>query len=444
MSKMTQHRKPVLLITLSLLFTAIAVFMACRKTNQNEPRTAADGLPVVFNAAVAKEWFYGVFKKSKEFTDVPVALDGKKLPDWKTGRYKKAGNMEIVEFDLVAQKKKALLSPATPRADNNRIAEATINRAVFVRQGNSVKLELVQYIPEMNYLAGNGYDISKNTLVTPDNSFTGKILITRWDGIFIKGYKMENGRKTRAISLLQNKFKPSGETPALNTPINPDCYYSYYAWFEQDCTTTELGDGMSIEVCGDWNMVWDYVEETSCPISQSECETLGLSTEDCLCQTVGLCNGDESGSGCANTQEQVDAIAATHEVDNTLIEHTSSPLPNNQWEELYKWQIYKVAWPCTKKIYSNEKAILKFNGTTVPTLPSNEKIFHSFTHGNLSSSGFTIGYGLSWEESNHYLRLEHKEAFLKIWFDVTTEIGCGGSPVAITTPDNLASRYFYP
>jgi hypothetical protein len=440
MEKLIKWKTRALVYGITLLFVSAIVFMACKKNRfEGEAPTAAG----VFDASAAKEWFYGVFKKTKEFTEVPVQLDGRKLPDWKTGRYKKAGSMEVVEFDLVMEKKKALIKQNENRADASRLAEATINKAVFVKKDNKITLNIVQYLPEAGYAQANGYDISKNSIIEPDKTFSGKVLITRWNTLFVKGYNISNGKKTRIISQLVNRFKQEGETPAPNSPINPDCYYSYYAWFEQNCTVTPLGDGMSIEVCSDWELIWDNVVETSCPITQSECEEMGLDTEACLCQTLGLCGNNGEPEDCSNAQAQVEAIAATHQVDNELIEHTSTPLPNNEWEEHYKWQIYKVSWPCTKRIYSNEKAILKYNGTTVPTLPANTRIFSTFTHGNLSSGGFTFGYGLSYEESNNYVRKEPLDTYVKVWFDVTTELGCGGSPIAYTTGE-IASKNFYP
>ena len=282
MSKITQHRKPVLLITLSLLFTAIAVFMACRKTNQNES-VAAAGLPAVFNAEAAKEWFYGTFKKSNEFLSVPIALDGKKLPDWDGGRYKKLGNTEMVEYPLVQQKKRVPVKTTTGGGIDARLAEAGITRAVLVKKNGKTALRLVQWVPNAAYAQAKNYDISQNSLLNAESDFTGKVLITRWDGLFIKGYQMENGRKTKAITKMQNRFKREEETATPNTPINPDCTYSYYAWAEQNCNIYTNGDDISIEVCSNWELVWDNLQETSCPISQSECETLGLSTEDCLC-----------------------------------------------------------------------------------------------------------------------------------------------------------------
>lgn len=51
-----------------------------------------------FSAEVAKEWYYGKFKKTTEWAS--SSLKGKKLPDWQHGYYRKVGDMEIMEFPL--------------------------------------------------------------------------------------------------------------------------------------------------------------------------------------------------------------------------------------------------------------------------------------------------------------------------------------------------------
>ena len=304
--------------------------MACRK-NDHPVR------PEVFNTVAAKEWYYGSFKQSAEFQAANTAIAGKKFPDWKTGRYKKLGNMEIVEFDLVEQKKGVLVKPSGNRFNDNRIAEATLTRAVFIKTGRNIKLELIKYIPELNYLTSRNYDISKNGLLNPDEQFTGKVLITRWNGDLVKGYNVEHGKKKNVITKLLKQAAPADDAGTPNTPINPDCYYSYYAWAEQNCTTYTNGDDVSIEFCSDWELVWDNLQETSCPLTQGDCETLGLSTEDCMCQMMGVgCDGEDTNQDDAIISEYNNANNAVWSyvtnLDYTCIT-TSAPYTShyNNW-----------------------------------------------------------------------------------------------------------------
>jgi hypothetical protein len=320
----------------SILLAAMLVpiiYIACRKTDHNRSETT--NATAAFNTAAAKEWFYGTFKKSKEFLDLPVALDGKKLPHWQGGQYKKLGNTELVEYPLVQQIKRVPVTPASGGGVDARLAEATITKAVFVKKNGKTALRLVQWLPDAAYAQAKGYDISQNSLLNTESDFTGKVLITRWDGLFIKGYQMENGRKTRAITQLKKKVTTDYDVPATNTPINPDCIYSYYAWAEQNCTVYPQGDNITVEVCGDWELIWDDLQEVSCPIDQSDCESMGLSTEDCLCQTLGLCNGDDDQIDCA---AQIDG-----EFENI---QTSSEMQTSNWVSndpnsrvvRYKWK----------------------------------------------------------------------------------------------------------
>lgn len=321
------NRKKLFLpgIILLVIFST-AIFISCRKNNETMQE-------ISFNAPAAKEWFYGTFKKTNEYATAATA--GKQLPDWKSGRYKKTGNMEMVEYDLVQQKKTALVAPTGNRFEDKRIAEATVNRALFVKNGNETKLFIVQFIPGADYAKANGYDISKNTFARPDKNFTGKLLIKNWNNELVKGYNIANGKKENVIKQIVK------ENSANRTDINPDCYYSYTAWFEQDCSIIPIGDNVALENCSEWQMMWESITETYCPVGPSECELLGLDQEACMCQMLGVCNG---GGGEENQDEAI--IAEHNSAKDADWEYTTEfdyTCPNSPNPVTYHYNGWKIA-----------------------------------------------------------------------------------------------------
>jgi hypothetical protein len=421
MIRLTFRKKRSILLAAMLI---PIIYIACRKTGAGESPSQPYG-NAAFNTAAAKEWFYGTFKKSKEFLDMPVALNGKKLPEWKTGRYKKMGNMEIVEFDLVEQIKGVLLKPSGNQFNDRRIAEAAINRAVFIKTGNAIQLELVMYIPELNYLAARGYDISENGVLNPDEQFTGKVLVTRWNGNLVKGYNVEQGKKMNVIKKIIKQSARNGDNGTLNTSINPDCYYSYNAWYEQNCTITPIGDNIFLENCDNWELIWDYVVETSCPLDTSDCAAMGLSTEDCMCQMLGLCgDGEPDPSDCANAN--LDEILNNASVEAEMLPRTATMINDSSADMPIDWRVFTIQNGIgSTRVYSHEKANLKMNTAL------NRWKFQDITHNGLSvESGIsaydceatTIGFNVAYHDVwawNYY-----HTAILKVKYNVKLTMTC--------------------
>jgi hypothetical protein len=399
------------------IFLSVAILVACRKTDQGPQQD-------IFDSAAAKEWFYGSFRKSAEYRSVNTTTAGQKLPNWETGRYKKLGNTEIVEFDLTEQKKTVVLKPSENRFSDDRIAEAAISRAVFVKSRNDITLKLVKYIPELNYLTASKYDISKNGLINPDERFTGKILFTNWNGNFVKGYNVENGKKRNVIKqIIKQAPRSAGDNGALNTSINPDCYYSYYAWLEQNCTITPLSDNIAIENCSNWELVWDYVVETSCPLDPNDCISMGLNTEDCMCQLFGSCTGE--------SDEAIDCNAQIDDAFNGI--QTENELQSKEWTSnlpdtrviRYKWKFAKSNPTSIVQWYYNsidDGYHKKINGEW-----RYDTIKHVTEQKNIGTSIF-VNVELKNVQPHAYIGLYH--ASMELSYQIYLGLICKGSPIS--------------
>lgn len=87
-----------------------------------------------FNTAFVKKWYNNSFIKSAEFTTHNQKENGKKQPDWKNGKYRKVGNMEIIDFPLLKEKKTISVRSdnSLTSADKKRIAKASLKRISFI------------------------------------------------------------------------------------------------------------------------------------------------------------------------------------------------------------------------------------------------------------------------------------------------------------------------
>ncbi len=280
-------------MTKGILFSAIIciaslafVIIACQKS-ADVPGSSE------FDVAAAKEWYYGVFKKSAAYNEYNRGTGGKKLPAWSKGIYKKIGGLEIVEFPLAKEKKSVLLDGENglSAADNLRIAEASLSRIVIIKTpGNRIVIREIDYIPEWNYLKMKNFDISHNSMTAMDKNYSGKLIVKKWNGeelsrkIIAGGKTVSKGRIQRAMP---------------NNARSLDCATYLVTEYQMHCIWVTYGDEPATEEC-DWiptGVTW-YEEicddDPSCGI--------GMSSEECACQMYELgCEGGGDGGGDGDT-----------------------------------------------------------------------------------------------------------------------------------------------
>jgi len=257
-----------------------------------------------YNSASAKEWYYGTFKKSTEFSSYDQVQYGKKLPDWKNGVYKKFGNYEAIDFPLVKEKTFIPFAEndGLSEVDKKRIAAASISRITFIRdkKGRTEIRETI-FIPDIDYLSRNGYDISNNKFGDVDKDFSGMILIKKWDNTNITRSIIRNGKVVQRYTgqpLLANRMSCNG---TLVTEYFRDCEVNIY------------GDGMVTEECGPWMPTGNQwcLEDDPVP---NPCEDPG--SPQCACQEYGLCEGGGDDGGdeepeCSMTNEEAQALLSS-------------------------------------------------------------------------------------------------------------------------------------
>ncbi|MEQ1553077.1 MAG: hypothetical protein ABL929_02795 [Ferruginibacter sp.] len=302
----------ILKITGIVLFFVVLTF-GCKKTrldqayNTNEP----------FDAAAAKEWYYGVFKNSAEWKSSAEA--GKKLPDWKHGVYRKIGSLEIVEFPLIKSKREysILDKNNSSRQDAIRLANASFTIIIFIKNNNSkIFIREIDYIPEENYAKKYNFDINKVSYFLPNCDFSGRMIIRQWAGITVSIFNLEKGIITRKGRIVKNKQN------TFNTVTGDYCYSNQYCVWQQDCTLTFYGDGTITNECGEWYNTGDCWMEEYCPPDDDPC--IGLTPTECLCLILGI--------GCSDDPPPPDDEGENLSVERDFIIHHEQSGGSLNWD----------------------------------------------------------------------------------------------------------------
>jgi hypothetical protein len=299
------------IIVLILIFSSVFLFVAITGCKRNGILNAKTG---TFNVDNAKEWYYGTFKNSAEWSR--SSLKGKKLPDWKHGSYRRAGNLEILEFPLVSSVKSFLIpSSELATSDKKRLAEASVTRVSFIKtKSGKIFLRELDYIPEWGYLNKQNFDMSKASLA-PEARFTGKVTVKNWDGTLVSSQDLVSG-----VIVRRGKGVRKVVTGSHDQPAAANCVTMQYCVWQLDCTITIYGDNMIVTECGEWFNTGDCWIETICETNGCE----ALTEEECNCITFGGCDGEGEGctqediaQGNAQIDEQIQAFEASHELESS-------------------------------------------------------------------------------------------------------------------------------
>jgi hypothetical protein len=262
-------------------------FIACRK---NFTESAID----IFSQSEAKEWYYGTFKKSPEWQQSNEK--GEKLPDWKNGTYRRVGNMEIVEFPLMKERKSYSIPSASKLSSSEirKIADGSLSRIAFIRASNSeIVVRELDYIPNIDFLKVKGYDISDIRLGSKENNFSGRVITKKWDGTILSTRKFENGKITKSGKRINNANFNIESLSSATKNNSSGCAMVEIMEYERTCTEVHRGDvWIPTGECTPWEPTGNSWVEEQC--SPSECDY--GSSEECECQLFGM-GCDDGGGG---------------------------------------------------------------------------------------------------------------------------------------------------
>lgn len=155
------------------VFFSLIFFASCK-------RVSIENLNETPDVKNAKNWYYGTIKKTNIYK-----ISEKKslqLPDWKYGKHRKSGNLEIIEFPLnKARKSFAISSKGYSINQITDIANGSVSRVAFIKtDSKEFILKEIDYIPDFEYLKEKEYDISDIELGANIKNFSGYVAIKNW------------------------------------------------------------------------------------------------------------------------------------------------------------------------------------------------------------------------------------------------------------------------
>jgi hypothetical protein len=294
----TTKTKSLLVIATLFLTTAI-VIQGCKKNDLN---FTEDSSKATFTKEAAKEWYYGVFKKSAEYKSYNQKTMGEKQPIWETAKSHKVGDLEILEFSLVKDYKKVQIdkSQNLNAVNSKRVLENTLNHLILIKdKAGQIKIREVQIIPNFDYLLKKNYDISINNFFSLDKEFDGRVIVKDWNEAFLRGFLFEDGKIRKSYKPTSNRFtanQPSVTTESESGP--PLCVDVYDELWERHCEGHYEGDVKVEDRCGEWILVSSVYIGTFCEDDfgggNGSCADPSLSEAECMCQLLGIGCDDEN------------------------------------------------------------------------------------------------------------------------------------------------------
>ncbi|MET0465027.1 MAG: hypothetical protein ABW007_17820 [Chitinophagaceae bacterium] len=408
------------------IVASLAFFVAACKKGL----TGSGKIDTSFGIDAAKEWYYGTFKKSRDWASYNGTIRGVKSPKWDNGRYFKTGNMEIVEFPLV-KTKSALYLPANNRStsDMKRIAEATLARVVFMkRDDGQIFVREVEYIPDWDYASRHGFDISSNSLAALEKDFTGRIIIKTWGEEEISRRLIVDG-VGRKIGHLKQLPSGTSQQMAEKVSVNSqNCTMYQICEFERECHFVWVGD-MLEKICEQWESTGNCWYEEYCD-GDPDCNP-GLA--NCQCEVYGICDEDPGGEeeeDCTVKEARFQGASCSEK--NEIEEESATA---TEMTKKYKWTIFKQSWGLYS-FQSLEKA--KLIKTTNVTNPWK---FTEFTHNSVwrSATQFGVSFTCTVHDSETYIGSAGYAAGVELEYVITFAAACKGSPIAGDWPCTSAA-----
>lgn len=340
---------------------------------------------IKFDKYAAKEWYYGVFKKSAEWNSYNAATNGIKSPDWKHSTYQRIGNMEIVEFPLIKVKSSIFIPSDDSRsaADNKRLVESALARIVFIKSGSKITVRQVDYIPDAAYALKKGYDISNNTVGNFDPDFSGRLIIGKWNGTELSRRLVVNGKITKTGKLKSTAVGQINNSQQRETTNSQNCVTYLITEYWQECEYQWVGDNLE-KVCSAWEPTGNAWYETYCEGNDNDCT--GLTDEQCACALYGDCGGggEEQDATC---DELANGSWETEDVSEFQGSEVSGETVVNGIEKrtkIYKWIFSRNSWLWYHWHYTSFE-------TATQEKPATDWLFVTFDHTSISRDGTIPG-----------------------------------------------------
>lgn len=304
-----------------IVFMIVLSMTSCKRTIESVNTNTSPGVES------AKEWWYGVFRKSQAYNQLDKASilapspdkPTKKYPNWQRAVSYAIGKLEIVELPLAYQTNSILL----PRmqylfntAEGVRVANSAIHRLMLIKAHGITNVRTVTIVPSPEYAKKYNYDISHIRLSKLPSDFSGFLMIGGWDESVKNIVRISGGQLNEKIKIYSTEEMTKHEVPSLNTSVQV-CGVEWVPKWVLVCAVVPTGDVVDdqrrCEEQGTWvdqggweNVCYDVEDDDN----GDPCA--GLTYEECICQVYGLdCDGDDDGGGDGSdecNQEAIDEV----------------------------------------------------------------------------------------------------------------------------------------
>ncbi|MGN7720241.1 hypothetical protein [Chitinophaga sp. 22620] len=263
---------------LSLLLAMAASFYACRKTGVEKINTAAADTNV-FDVTEARNYFNVKFQKtiSSSINLRHLAPDIYPMyPHWRKATAFKKGNYSYVEVPTAFTIKNSfIVKPKTSGLQagswTQKYPAQGLQRLLIFRDEKGKTGELnINYIPDEEYLASKGNDISENRLHQVDPGYNGFIIYSRTNNTPLFMARVEKGKFVRTMV-----FKAPGSATARKAPSTSRDLASYECWeycvehWEKSCwAIPDPLPGGPIEECSEPAMVGETCTYECFPVEE--------------------------------------------------------------------------------------------------------------------------------------------------------------------------------
>jgi hypothetical protein len=466
-------------IALVMITTVIITYVSCKKSDQQTQTLQSNE----FDVASAKEWFYGSFKKSPEYSQLNtqspiISLYNyfnkqnkgplQKFPDWKHGIAYKKGGFEFVEFPLVYNHEVNIIQGKEKYDDTKakRIIDATVTKVVFIKSsGGKIDVRIINMVPTYDYASAKGFDISHNSATLLDENFCGTIHIKKWDETIIQAQQIVY-RKIKSTFKVPDAVKLNLTARAANGGCAEGHYEEIWmhTCFEQ--YTTMQGDVPTVVACSHASGANTYVGqyyvcdryedgEDDEDDGSGPCDGIyePQAQAECICANFGIGCGDDGGDGgdenCAQTQAEFQAIVNSKVVAVSNITGSTTYENGNKRTKKVSWKFltYQNGLGATWGWESNETMkVEKFQTVNNPVLPP---IWDwKFETNGITHNSYTK-FGTSWIgtytlEQKYAPDITYTDLFnasVRIYVTATESINCGVFTYSPTTEIDLACPF---
>jgi uncharacterized protein YcfL len=343
--KVTKMKK--LFIPLSLIATALLIFVACRK---NEKILDVEK---EFSVESVKEWYNTTFIKTPEYIQGTTGSGVRKAPSWTMGEVYNIGDVKIAEFPLLIDKRKVYISEQLTEANAKRVVEHTRYKVIFVQSPNKkIQVRIVQFTPTFDYLQSKNFNLSKLSFKDYQKDFKGDIMLFDFDNNFKNGYHFSN-EKTKIIKL-KTKF-PNQNTSNRDlictngVTITPGCHYIVHTVYTFSCSNGwSAGEGFNPDYCTIGQVLSADCELQYCdpPNDNGDdqdlinCINSGSTQVQCLCSLYSLgCDGDDGEEVDEESQNIFNTYSASQE--GTSVSSSSEDLGNDNIRLTISWNVFE-------------------------------------------------------------------------------------------------------